>query len=133
MIATSDLEAIARSRLREAKALFKSRHYDGAAYLCGYAIEVALNARICRHLKWNGFPENQGESRWAQALKTHDLDALLDLSGVKARIRLSFATEWSAISTNWTPDVRYRVIGSFNSSATLTMIQAATVLLRTLL
>ena len=44
MIATSDLEAIARSRLKEAKALLKSRHYDGAAYLCGYAIEVALKA-----------------------------------------------------------------------------------------
>ena len=48
MIARSDLEAIARSRLREAKALFKSRHYDGAAYLCGYAIELALKVRVCR-------------------------------------------------------------------------------------
>jgi HEPN domain-containing protein len=133
MIATRDLEAIARSRLREAKALFKSRHYDGAAYLCGYAIELALKARICRHLKWNGFPENQQESKWSQGLKTHDLDALLELSGVQARIKSTYVSDWSAISGNWSSEARYRMIGSFSSGTTLTMIQAAASLLRTLL
>src|SRR5947209_2028228 len=81
----------------EAKALFKSRHYDGAAYLCGYAVEIALKARVCRHLKWNGFPENKGESRWSQALKTHDLDALLELSGVQTRIMSNYVADWSVI------------------------------------
>jgi len=133
MIARSDLEAIARSRLREAKALFQSRHYDGAAYLCGYALELALKARVCRHLKWDGFPENQAESRWSQALKTHDLAALLELSGVQNRIKSTYVADWSFIHSNWSPEARYRVIGSFSSITTLTMLQAATTLLRTLL
>jgi hypothetical protein len=133
MIARSDLEAIARSRLREAKVLFKSRHYDGAAYLCGYAIELALKARICRHLRWKGFPENRNESRWAQALKIHDLEALLELSGVHARIRSTYVGEWSVIYDRWTPEVRYQAIGSFSSSDTLAMLEAGTTLLRTLL
>src|SRR4051812_405717 len=128
MITRSDLAAIARSRVREAKTLFKSRHYDGAAYLCGYAIELALKGRICRHLKWNGFPENQGESRWSQALKTHDLDALLELSGVRSRIRSTYVADWSVIQRNWSPEARYRVIGSFSSTTTLAMLGAATTL-----
>src|SRR6266496_2096156 len=133
MIARSDLEAIARSRLREAKALFKDRHYDGAAYLCGYSIEIGLKARICRHLKWSGYPENQGESKWSQALKTHDLDALLDLSGVRTRIVSTYIADWSVIQRNWSPEARYRVIGTFSSTTTLAMLEAATTLLRTLL
>ena len=133
MIARRDLETIARSRLREAKVLFRSGHYDGAAYLCGYAIELALKVRICRHLKWNGFPENRGESKWASALKIHDLDALLELSGVQARIRSTYVGEWSIIYDTWTPEMRYQVIGSSNAATTLPMIQAATTLLRTLL
>ncbi len=133
MIARSDLEAIARSRLREAKALFQSRHYDGEAYLCGYALELALKVRVCRHLKWNGFPENQAESKWSQALKTHDLAALLELSGVQNRIMSTYVADWSVIQRNWSPEARYRVIGSFSSTITQDMLQAATTLLRTLL
>jgi hypothetical protein len=133
MIARHDLAVIARSRLREAKALFKSRHYDGAAYLCGYAVEMALKARLCQHLRRSGFPENRGESKWAQALKIHDLAALLELTGMEARIRSSHVAEWAAISTNWTPELRYRVIGSLSSTSALAMVEAAAALLRALL
>jgi len=93
MIARSDLAAIARSRLREARLLYKNSHYDGAAYLCGYAVELALKVRLCRHLRWGGFPETRSESNWAQALKIHDLDALLDLTGVHTRIISTCASE----------------------------------------
>src|SRR5207245_9905070 len=106
LMARTDLQRIARSRLGEAKALFKSRHYDGAAYLCGYALELALKARVCRHLKWDVFPENQAESRWSQALKTHDLAALLELSGVQNRIKSTYVADWSFIHSNWSPEDR---------------------------
>jgi HEPN domain-containing protein len=132
MITRTALEVIARTRLREARVLFRSRHYDGAAYLCGYAVELALKARICRHQRWSGWPENRNESKWFQAVRTHDLDALLELSGVQARIRSVYVVEWAAIYDHWTPEVRYLPIGSFGASETLAMIQATAILVKAL-
>jgi len=34
---------------------------DGATYLCGYAVEVALKFRICLTLNWPEFPSTGGE------------------------------------------------------------------------
>jgi HEPN domain-containing protein len=48
MIPTPDLKAISRARLRDAKVLLKGKRLDGAAYLCGYAVELALKARAER-------------------------------------------------------------------------------------
>jgi hypothetical protein len=44
------------SRLKDAKALLAAKRYDGSVYLCGYSVEIGLKARICRTLKWDGFP-----------------------------------------------------------------------------
>lgn len=64
MIAITDLHGTAREYLRAAK-LLRTRHsYDAAVYLCGYAVEIALKARICRTLKWTtGFPKLPRSSR----------------------------------------------------------------------
>ena len=51
MIQTNDIKDIARARLQDADILLTSGRYDGAIYLCGYAIELALKARICQTLK----------------------------------------------------------------------------------
>jgi HEPN domain-containing protein len=56
MIARDELRRIAWGRLRDAELLLNGGRYDGAAYLCGYAVELTLKARICRTLKWAGFP-----------------------------------------------------------------------------
>jgi HEPN domain-containing protein len=56
MISTKDLRAIARARLRDAQVLLKAERFDGAFYLSGYAVELALKARICRTLKWRATP-----------------------------------------------------------------------------
>jgi len=48
----SDLQKIARARLRDADVLYRAQRYDGAIYLCGYAVEIALKARICKALAW---------------------------------------------------------------------------------
>ena len=60
MITVSALHGTAREYLRAAKILRTRRSYDASVYLCGYAIEIALKARICRMLKWTS------------GLKTHD-------------------------------------------------------------
>jgi hypothetical protein len=46
MISTKDLRAIARARVRDAEVLLAAKRYDGAFYICGYAVELLLKARI---------------------------------------------------------------------------------------
>ena len=69
MISAIDLRSIARARLRDAQILLQAKRFDGAFYLCGHAVEVALKARICRTLEWN--PEKRyqpiGKSTQQQA------------------------------------------------------------------
>jgi len=88
---------MARARQRDARALFARRRYDGAAYIGGYALEVALKVRICRTLHWPAFPATAGEFRSFQCLKTHTLETLLAFAGVEAKITSKFTAEWTAV------------------------------------
>ena len=93
MIVRSDLRNIARARLRDAEVLLGNQRYDGAIYLSGYSVEIALKARICRTLGWSGFPETNREFEGYQSLRTHKLDVLLHFSGAEARIKRLFMAE----------------------------------------
>lgn len=128
MINKKDLDNIARARLEDAESLFQSERYDGAVYLCGYAIEVGLKSRICKTLKWGEFPETKKDFDKYQTFKTHNLDSLLHLSGVEKRIKRDFLAEWSVVAS-WDPEVRYRCIGNANHQETNEMILASTKLL----
>lgn len=46
MISLVQLDELAVARLDDAKALVAAARYDGATYLCGYAIEVGLKATV---------------------------------------------------------------------------------------
>ena len=81
MISKADLLKIARGRLKDAAVLLAAGRHDGAIYLGGYVVEIALKHRICKTLKWKTNREFQGY----QSFKTHDLDVLLSLSGVEAK------------------------------------------------
>jgi hypothetical protein len=131
MISRADLRQIARERLRDARVLLRADRYDGAIYLGGYVVEVALKDRICRTLKWTGFPQSRKEFENLLSFKTHNLDVLLSLSGVEARIKAKYLAEWSAIAT-WEPEARYNPVGSATRADAQLIIDAATVLLRTL-
>jgi HEPN domain-containing protein len=61
MIDRAELRKIARERLNDAKELLKAGRYDSAIYLGGYVVEIALKSRICKILKWKGFPQTRGE------------------------------------------------------------------------
>lgn len=61
MLTRAELLKIAEARLKDAEVLFHSKRYDGAIYLCGYAVEVALKARICSTLHWYGYPMTSNE------------------------------------------------------------------------
>lgn len=120
------LKELARERLKEAQILFRRKKYDGAAYLCGYAIELALKARICRTLKWTEYKVGKGY----ESFKTHDLTILLDLSGQRPRITApKYMGEWSYVRP-WKPEYRYEPVGHITQQRASDMIEAAKVLLR---
>ena len=131
MLTRNDLSKISRARLKDSEILFNSRRYDGAVYLCGYAIEIALKARICKTLRWDGYPSSKGEFQNFLSFKTHNLDVLLSLSGIERKIKTEYLTEWSAV-TAWDPEARYKPIGSVTNKDAMLMIDSAKILLRIL-
>lgn len=131
MIATRDLRAIARARLRDAQVLLRARRFDGAFYLAGYAIEIALKARICRTLRWTEFPETSQDFKGLQSLRTHDLEILLRFSGVEARVKARSSAEWAVVVT-WNPDRRYQTVGQSTAQETRAMVTSVIKLLEVL-
>jgi len=131
MLARKELLRLSRARLREAVALLAAGHPDGATYLCGYAVELALKARICRTLKWAGFPGNAKEFDGLQSFRSHNLPLLLRLAGQEHRITTQLLPEWSVVS-EWTPAVRYQPVGSTTQAIAGAMIGAARAVMRQL-
>lgn len=138
MISIADLHGTAREYLRAAKLLRTRRSYDAAVYLCGYAVEIALKARICRTLHWtSGFPQTNTEFQdKGNLLKTHNLQVLLEYTGLQARIRSvspnGFFTSWSVVN-KWNPEQRYDPRGTKTLADADSMIAATQNLLRILL
>jgi len=128
MIDIKNIKKIARARLRDAEVLAVSNRFEDAIYLCGYAVELGLKARICKALKWSGFPSTRKEFEGYQSFKTHDLDVLLHLTGIEDRIKTKLLAEWSAVAA-WDPESRYNPIGNASSSDAQLMITSAKLLL----
>jgi hypothetical protein len=105
-----------------------SQRYDGAIYLCGYAVELSLKARICKTLKWTGFPSSNKEFEKYKSFKTHDLDVLLHLAGIEDRIKTQLLAEWSTV-VQWDPESRYEPVGSASSSDAQKMVISTKALL----
>lgn len=132
MLKICDLKNIAQARLVDCEILLKKDRYDGAIYLCGYAIETALKARICKVLKWPEFPLTKNEFQGYTTFKTHDLDILLSLSGIEKKIKRSYFADWSTIA-QWDPEIRYKPVGSATKNETESMLASAKKLLDVLL
>ncbi len=131
MIDRVELRLIARERLKDARVLLRAGRYDGAIYLGGYVVEVALKERICRTLKWGSFPQSRAEFHSYQSYKTHDLDVLLSLTGVEARIKARYLAEWSAVAT-WDPEARYNPVGMVSKADAELIVESAAILLKAL-
>lgn len=131
MISTKDLRSIARARLRDAQVLLKAKRFDGAFYLSGYAVELALKARICRTLKWREFPQSGREFEDFRSLRTHDLEVLLKFSGIGERIKARHAVAWTVV-VRWDPESRYGKIGIWKQPETAEMLDYIERLLKVL-
>ena len=134
MISTANLHSTAREYLRAAKMLRTRRSYDASVYLCGYAVEIALKARICVALEWTtGFPETNAEfQEKGPLLKTHNLRMLLEYTTLKSEVDLRLLKEWSELIA-WSPEQRYNPIGTKTITDADNMIAATQKLLRILL
>jgi hypothetical protein len=125
MLSFADLSSIARGRLKDAKALLARRRYDGAVYLCGYAVEIALKARIVRTLRWSdGFPEKGSEFTGLKSFQSHDLAVLLKLSGWETKIKSKHPVDWSRVA-QWDPESRYRPPGKLSEVEAKDMIASS--------
>ena len=131
MIQVGELENIALARLEDARALLAAGRFDGATYLCGYAVEVALKARICTTLRWQGFPNTRREFEGFRSFQTHELDVLLRLSGQEPRIKQDHFGVWNKVAT-WKPETRYSAVGTAQEPDATAMISAAKELLAVL-
>lgn len=123
MISVHDLKSISKGRLKDAQVLANAGRFDGSVYMCGYAVELALKARVCRTLKWLDFPETSTQFQGYQSFKTHDFNILLHLSGAEGKIRTKFIAEWSIV-LGWNPESRYRRMGTATKQNAINMIAA---------
>ena len=131
MISRIDLQKMAQAKLEDAEVLLQAQRYDSAVYICGYAVELALKARICLVLNWNGYPSDNAEFQKYQSFKTHDLKVLLRLSGTEGIMTNKYKSEWSAVNT-WNPELRYKLVGSTSFQTASSMITNTKTLLREL-
>lgn len=128
MTNTTELLSIAKERLKDAETLLNAERYDGAVYLCGYSIEIALKHKICLTLNWTGFPSTNREFENYRSLKTHDLDVLLTLTGIESEIKATHLAESSAVSI-WNQNARYSSIGIIKPTDAFLMISSAKILI----
>ena len=105
IISRDALIEIADSRLAETRALVNAKHWAGAVYLGGYAVECYLKAAICFTLHWDGL---------LPMFKTHDLAGLLRFTGLepslreKSPVRQSFVTVVGLWDMYGDETIRYR-------------------------
>jgi HEPN domain-containing protein len=123
MISVKQLRELANTRIKEAEILLVNRKYDGAVYLCGYAIELALKSRICIRLRWKEFPED------IKPLLTHDFNYLIRFTGKEDKIKSQYVSEWSIIE-KWKSGSRYNPIGTTGISDAQKMVSSAKKLVR---
>ncbi|NHZ36162.1 hypothetical protein [Massilia rubra] len=129
MLTIADLEKLARTRLHEATALLIARQFDGSAYLSGYAVEMILKARICVNLCWAGYPESRKEFERFPSLRMHDLEKLLDLTGLQEKVRNKLGSHWSNVY-EWSPEERYRQAGTMPERDARARLASASFLVR---
>lgn len=128
MIAVAELDRISRARLDDARALLAADRLDAALYICGYAVEVGLKARICRVLSWAGFPSTGAEFQSYRSFQVHELDVLLRLSGQEERVKTVHVDQWS-VASRWNAESRYNTVGTTERREVIEMIQAVEALL----
>ena len=116
----SEIDEIVNARLTDAEVLLEASRFDGSVYLCGYGVELFLKAQICKTLKWNEYPMSGKFS----SFRTHDLDVLLQLTGLEQKVKADYMNEWSTVA-QWNPEARYKPVGTVSGDEAKAMLDSA--------
>jgi hypothetical protein len=104
----TDLQLLTDTRVSDAEALLKEKQWPAAYYLLGYAVECALKACVAKQFRQDEVPEKKTVNNFY----THDLEQLLNLSGLKtaldtkAKADTAFRINWNTV-LDWNEDARY--------------------------
>ena len=104
-----DFQALAQTRLNEARALAKAGLPDGAYYLAGYVVECALKACIAKNTKRYDFPD---KARVEESY-THNLKRLIKPANLEVELEKTleqddiFRGNWRVVQL-WSEQSRYR-------------------------
>ena len=103
-----DLQLLADLRVEDSRILLDAGRFAAAYYLLGYAVECGLKACVAKLTREHDFPDKQ----LVLDSYTHDLEQLLQISGVKrefdARVRMSKAfAVGGTTARDWTEAARY--------------------------
>ena len=108
----SDFQQLAAMRTAEAKVLLDSRHFAGAYYLTGYAVECAIKACFAARTREFDFPPEPAVFR---QLYTHDLTLLLKTAELvqplqdELSINPKLEDSWGTVK-DWNEKTRYKVL-----------------------
>lgn len=122
-ISRDDLQALAVSRLADARLLLRRRGDSSAYYLAGYAVEFALKAVIARQIERHVLPE----PGFLREVYHHDLDRLIGAAKLRAdldafrRANARFNVNWIVVK-EWSVESRYEIIDRRRSRAMITAV-----------
>jgi len=108
----SDFQQLAAMRIVEAKVLLDGRHFAGAYYLTGYAVECAIKACFAARTREFDFPPEPAVFR---QLYTHDLTLLLKTAELvqplqdELSINPKLEDSWGTVK-DWNEKTRYKVL-----------------------
>lgn len=120
------IRAIATLRLAEARTLANNGQPEGAFYLAGYAVELALKARITERLEmpWL-FDESStasadqftGLGELRKLLKSHNILLLLAVAGLKPaydrrKTQDKSFVKYKSLLEGWNEGIRYQLPGT---------------------
>ena len=122
MINLTDFEEVANARFEDAVVLALYDRYDGAIYLCGFAVEIALKIRITKEHQLPSFPETIVEFKNfpIKKIKTHDLIKLRDLLSAPifcTDTDRELSKRFDFLRQNWDVNYRYKKLSGVASKS----------------
>jgi len=139
MIPIADFEQTAREKLLDAKCLLDGERFDGAIYMAGYALEIAIKVKLCHSKEMPAFPDAEDEwkdingalikfdNTWkkpnnafdkeSKSWKVHLSEELVNKLNESLKNQILANRGWGKIKL-WSVDLRYRRSMATKSQAT---------------
>jgi len=119
IVTKAEFQRLAEVRLAEAKALLDLGKWDGAYYLAGYAVELALKACIIKMLmETDAFPDRE----FSRNCYTHAIKTLVRVARLDDRLKAAgsgdpyLLANW-AIVLGWSEEKRYHRVDEVEARA----------------